>query len=136
MFIKKNEITMDSGYCKKNYVSLAKKIPRVTCVYQPRAPSKKNLRKKRRLAGLSTICTFFTLCLITYRNDTWISRSYFVSLRNRLTLHELCSRKIEAHTIIYENTELIVWEFSLFSESWYHKVWHYSPYTGFLKRIN
>lgn len=66
--------------------------------------------------------SFFTLCLITYRNDVWISCSYFVSLRNRLTLHELCSRKIEAHAIIYENIEFTVWEFYLFSESWYHKV--------------
>lgn len=59
--------------------------------------------------------SFFTLCFITYRNDVWISRSYFVSLRNRLTLYELCSRKIEGHANIYKNIEFTVLEFYFLS---------------------
>lgn len=61
--------------------------------------------------------SFFTWCFITYRNDVWISHSYSVSLRNRLTLSELRSRKIKAHAIIYENIEFTVWELYLFSAS-------------------
>lgn len=54
--------------------------------------------------------------LIPLSNDSFLP-GYSVSLRNRLTLSELRSRKIKAHAIIYENIEFTVWELYLFSES-------------------